>query len=36
MDFPPWSLTVIATLEEFNDMDSMEVLLWQNEFEGYG
>jgi hypothetical protein len=36
MDIPPWSLTVIATLEEFNDMDSMEVLLWQNEFEGYG
>jgi len=31
-----WSLTVIATLEEFNDMDSMEVLLWQNEFEGCG
>ena len=36
MDFPPWSLTVIATLEEFNDMDSMEVLLWQNGFEGCG
>ena len=31
-----WSLTVIATLEEFNDMDSMEVLLWKNEFEGCG
>ena len=36
LDFPPWSLAVIATLEEFNDMNSMEVLLWQNEFEGCG
>ena len=33
-DVRSWSLTVIATLEEFNDMNSMEVLLWHNEFEG--
>jgi hypothetical protein len=28
---------VIATLEEFNDMDSVEVLLWQRkDFEAFG
>jgi len=27
--FPPWSLSINATLDEFNDMDSVEVLLWQ-------
>ena len=37
LDFPPWSLMVIATLEEFNDMNSMEVVRCQrSEYEECG
>ena len=37
MDFPSWFLTVIATLDGFNDMDSVEVFRWQrDEFEECG
>ena len=37
LDFPPWSLAVIATLDGFNYMDSVEVFRWQRDgFEVYG
>ena len=37
LDFPPCSLMVIATLEEFNDMNSVEVLRCQrSEYEECG
>jgi hypothetical protein len=37
LDFPPWSLTIIATLDGFNDMDSVEVFRWQRDgLEVYG
>jgi hypothetical protein len=37
VDFPPWSLTIIATLDGFNDMDSVEVFRWQRDgLEVYG
>ena len=31
MDFPPWSLMTIATLDGFNDMNSTEVFRWQRD-----
>ena len=31
VDLTPCSLTIIATLEEFNDMDSVEVSRWQRD-----
>jgi putative transposase len=31
LDFPPWSLMIIATLDGFNDMDSTEVFRWQRD-----
>ncbi len=32
-----WSLTIIATLDGFNDMDSVEVFRWQRDGpEAYG